>query len=243
MSLLGTDAALASWQNREDFETHINGVQQMIKSSAKKLLAISALAMAFPAQAAVTISYTGGVSPTPAGTTIIQDFESFSPLSSIGTNANVYTASVDGTAARPAFNSSGNFAAVLAGGTYNVLFGAPTSIFSFVLGSLDSYNELTLFFSSGGPLVLSGDQINNGPFEDGNQINANTNGRVTYTITGSTPLLTGASFRSSQNSFEFDNLAVAAVPEPATWLMMLLGFGAIGFSMRSKKPARRVQFA
>lgn len=35
----------------------------------------------------------------------------------------------------------------------------------------------------------------------------------------------------------------AAVPEPATWLMMIVGFGGIGFSMRRKKPARRVQFA
>ena len=28
-----------------------------------------------------------------------------------------------------------------------------------------------------------------------------------------------------------------AVPEPATWTMMLLGFGAIGFAMRRRKPA------
>ena len=29
----------------------------------------------------------------------------------------------------------------------------------------------------------------------------------------------------------------AAVPEPATWAMMLLGFGAIGFALRRRKPA------
>jgi hypothetical protein len=29
--------------------------------------------------------------------------------------------------------------------------------------------------------------------------------------------------------------AVPAVPEPATWAMMLLGFGAIGFSMRRRR--------
>jgi hypothetical protein len=29
----------------------------------------------------------------------------------------------------------------------------------------------------------------------------------------------------------------AAVPEPGTWAMMLLGFGAIGFTMRQRRPA------
>ena len=30
--------------------------------------------------------------------------------------------------------------------------------------------------------------------------------------------------------------AQSAVPEPSTWAMMLLGFGAVGFSMRRKRP-------
>ena len=32
--------------------------------------------------------------------------------------------------------------------------------------------------------------------------------------------------------------ATGAVPEPSTWAMMLLGFGAIGYSMRRKRRAR-----
>ena len=36
---------------------------------------------------------------------------------------------------------------------------------------------------------------------------------------------------------------VAAVPEPATWAMMLLGFGAIGFSVRRRRPAVSVNHA
>ena len=42
-----------------------------------------------------------------------------------------------------------------------------------------------------------------------------------------------------QGGFELDNVvlnsAVAAVPEPATWAMMLVGFGGIGFAMRRRK--------
>jgi hypothetical protein len=40
-----------------------------------------------------------------------------------------------------------------------------------------------------------------------------------------------AVFSSTQNSFEFDNVAVAGgVPEPSTWAMMLLGFAGLGFA-------------
>ena len=42
-----------------------------------------------------------------------------------------------------------------------------------------------------------------------------------------------------QGGFELDNVvlnsAVAAVPEPASWAMMLAGFGGIGFAMRRRK--------
>jgi hypothetical protein len=45
--------------------------------------------------------------------------------------------------------------------------------------------------------------------------------------------ITGFSLSSSRNSAEIDNLAVgSAVPEPTTWAMMLVGFGAVGFAMR-----------
>lgn len=35
-----------------------------------------------------------------------------------------------------------------------------------------------------------------------------------------------------------DEVSVPAVPEPATWAMMLLGFGAVGYSVRSKTASR-----
>ena len=203
----------------------------------KKILAIGALAIAFPAQAAVTINYVGGANAMPPGLTTIENFEGFAPLSSIGTNANVYTASVPSVAAQPAFNSTGKFAAILNGGSYTKTF-APTSIFSFVIGSLDAYNKITLTFASGGPLVLTGAQIALGATANGNQTLTSSNGRVIYTVNGGDPLITGITFESSGNSMEIDDLAVAAVPEPTTWLMMLMGFAAVGFSMRRKQNLR-----
>lgn len=37
------------------------------------------------------------------------------------------------------------------------------------------------------------------------------------------------------NAVNFASSAVAAVPEPATWAMMLMGFGAMGFALRRRK--------
>ena len=41
-----------------------------------------------------------------------------------------------------------------------------------------------------------------------------------------------------------DNVSLtAAVPEPATWGMMMLGFGAMGFAMRRARTSTRIRFA
>ena len=41
----------------------------------------------------------------------------------------------------------------------------------------------------------------------------------------------------------YAQVGTGAVPEPATWAMMLVGFGAIGFQMRRKRPTRLAQIA
>ncbi len=52
------------------------------------------------------------------------------------------------------------------------------------------------------------------------------------------------------NAMGFSNAVLyttgaGAVPEPGTWLMMILGFGAIGASLRARKSddGKRVTFA
>lgn len=92
---------------------------------------------------------------------------------------------------------------------------------------------------------------------DGNTFNVSQNG-----VTGNAALnFTTATFNflgtgnntslvfsspSSANNRDplLDFVSLSAVPEPGTWMLMLLGFGAIGFSMRSrKKDQARIQFA
>jgi hypothetical protein len=43
--------------------------------------------------------------------------------------------------------------------------------------------------------------------------------------------------------FSFTNTATAAVPEPATWAAMLLGFGMVGAGMRTRRRSTKVTYA
>jgi hypothetical protein len=42
---------------------------------------------------------------------------------------------------------------------------------------------------------------------------------------------------ASGNDFGIDNITVAAIPEPATWAMMIMGFGAAGAMLRQRRRA------
>ena len=79
----------------------------------------------------------------------------------------------------------------------------------------------------------------------------NTNGNVSrvvnfaFTDLATQNAVNSARFSSSQNAFEVDNVAVQAVPEPTTWLLMILGMLGIGFTMRrsNKESTSRIRFA
>lgn len=91
----------------------------------------------------------------------------------------------------------------------------PTQYFQ--LDSAGSANELRLYFTA--PL---------------------TNAGATLNSTFSYEFETSGGSRSASGSVV---AATAAVPEPATWSLMLLGFGTLGYAMRRRGMARaRVRF-
>ena len=63
--------------------------------------------------------------------------------------------------------------------------------------------------------------------------------------TGPTDYIPAGTVNTSYNgTFVPANFVLTAVPEPATWAMMLAGFGMIGFGLRSRrKQAARVTYA
>jgi hypothetical protein len=195
-------------------------------------VAASALLAAVPASAAVVFTFTAGPAHSPtSGFTVIDTFDTTAGLT--GSNFQIKVPPADGSGAPPANSSPAGTAylSVLGGGSATFTFGAGVRAFQFDWGSVDSYNTLTINSSGGSPIVIPGLSFPNAA--DGNQTAPGTNGL--FTVTGNAgETFTSVTFASSQNSFEVDNLAVG-VPEPATWGMMILGFGLAGGMMRAKR--------
>jgi hypothetical protein len=103
---------------------------------------------------------------------------------------------------------------------FSLTGGNNTSPISFDLASIDSIGTLganILAFTATGTLRYDGFDATPGTF--------------VFTTQGNTT-----------TSFSATALT-AAVPEPATWALMILGMGAVGFAMRRRNTTTRVRFA
>ena len=99
---------------------------------------------------------------------------------------------------------------------------------SFYWGSIDTYNTITF---EGLGQTFSGAAF--GGTDSSNRISR----EITFSFTpAEAAALTGITLRSNTNAFELDNLIFgSAAPEPATWAMMILGFGIAGYTLRLRK--------
>jgi hypothetical protein len=200
---------------------------------------VAAFALAPSAQAATNITFTPGVGGLTAGQTLLAGFTNMSDAAGVtGSGFDIHVGT-DSNGADPAVDGTGDpYLSVLGGGTANFTFGGLTQL-GFDYGSADLYNQLVLIFSSGPNESYNGSALINGGVANGNQIAPATNGRITITPDAGRSIV-GMQLTSSANSFEIDNLgAIRAVPEPATWAMMLIGFGGVGYAMR-RRPSRKV---
>jgi hypothetical protein len=139
--------------------------------------------------------------------------------------------------------TTGNYLSVLGGGSENVTFSNRSS-FSFFWGSLDNYNTIVVHTTTDGDVTFLGSAIpglvGNGVEATGCQTLTNCNRYFTFAENDSS-LITGFSISSSSNSFELTN--ISAVPEPATWAMMIFGFFGVGFMAYRRNNKRVFRFA
>jgi hypothetical protein len=210
------------------------------------------IAVASPAAAVTVISNdTGAPDPgVPADLTTVVTFDGApTPGVTNTTTGSVFTGtgSVGGQYAAPAGTAPGtNYQAVQGGGSSTFDFGSFYSDgstlgkFSLYWGSIDLYNTLT-FLRSDGTVVGSFTGADFPP-ANGNQPANVTNRRITFGFTAA-DAVTKVKFNSTGNAFEYDTFGIAGVPEPTTWAMLILGFGLIGGSMRSRRVQTSRAFA
>jgi len=208
---------------------------------------VASLAAASPAYAAAEFTYSPGSGGLSGGQTGYADFDTtFGNVSGSGYQVLTPPGLPDG--AEPATGDQGDdFFSVLANGNALFTFDAADAIGAVGLdyGSADDYNTFVVYLSNGLDYTFTGqDILDTVPADaNGNQAANATNGRLTFTSGGSDVFITGLRLTSTRNSLEIDNIGVGAVPEPGTWMMMLLGFGAIGFAMRRRGVSGLTQVA
>lgn len=106
--------------------------------------------------------------------------------------------------------------------------------FSFYWGSIDAYNSIDFLRADGSIMrTFTGRDM---PRFDGNQTEGITNRRVTLGLDVQDRIKQVA-FRSTSPAFEFDTIGVTtgAVPEPASWAMLIAGFGLVGAVLRRRR--------
>lgn len=215
----------------------------MKRSIALAALVASGLLSSLPAKAVTVVESFGGTDQTGVGNGFVTSrsgattFNFSSPPAGLvggllvtGNLANHYAAPFGDTTQYLAVGSTP------ATSTATWTFGTAERYFGLYWGSTDAYNTIsfygpgnTLIKSFIGPTPANGDQGILGSHY------------VNFDFTGGS--FTSVKLTSTSPAFELDNVAVAAVPEPATWGMMILGFLGIGFMAyrrKSSKPAFRL---
>lgn len=129
------------------------------------------------------------------------------------------------------------YLAVHAGGETRLSFDTPLHKISFYIGSFDSFDLLTFFYAppTGGWEAGDGSWVSSETLgviqTDGTIADGANNGLLTLRFDRAVQSIT---FRAGQNAFEISSISVP-VPEPATWAMMIVGFGGVGALMRARR--------
>jgi PEP-CTERM motif len=175
------------------------------------------------------------------------------PGYSLSGTGQLFTNTVSGISAAPAMPATSNvidpatgrdatqYLSIQGGQSVTLSLAGLTEI-SFYIGSLDGYNSLAFEYADGtfAP-VMTGSWVTDNTIaqSNGDQQNGNTNGRLTLTFDKPVESVV---LSSSTNAFEISDVAgiKAAVPEPASWALMIAGFGGAGAVLRGQRRRQAV---
>ena len=201
-------------------------------------LSLVAAAFVLPAAAQATdFVFNHNVFGAPVGYTLYDDFDDATGQSLVaGSNFAFPTGDHPGQSLSVPGDLT-PYLAVYGGGVASIDFTGVGDVksFSFDYSTVDTYNTLTIHYTTGADTVFTGTQILNG------LPTGITSGSII--VNGDGRFITGITLGTTSNAFEVDNLAYSAeiaqgVPEPASWALMLGGFGAIGGALRSRRKPR-----
>jgi hypothetical protein len=129
------------------------------------------------------------------------------------------------------FNTNPNVTGGAVNGTYNVV----------ASGNLPQFGTLDICFKDGGGTNNCGGGGNGGVFSG-----ATASGSLSLNFASAVDSITLSDFATRYQSIVGSNYGnsgigigteVPAVPEPSTWALMLLGFGAVGWGLRRRNSA------
>jgi hypothetical protein len=188
----------------------------------------------------VTLSNSGDPDTLPVGQALIADFnDAGAPTATLMPGV---TLALNGATVGVCEGCSGysgtlpndptHYLTVPGGASATFQSSAKLSMFSLFMGSPDTYNQIDFYGAGGYHETLGGSQMflgdTNQSWEWGKRVNFDFGGFNVDKIVLS----------SSSNSFEVDNAAgtfAGGVPEPATWGLMILGFGGVGAMVRRRR--------
>jgi hypothetical protein len=213
------------------------------------LVGAAALAMA-ASSANAAVTFVGYQADLNAGETLVTDFDSGATLGDLTFslpdfmltgNALLFTGSTSNLSAAPALSPNSwdetQYLSIQKGQSATLDTPLLSSI-SFYIGSLDAFNSFTFSLADGTTQVVTGAILAALPGMDanGSQTSFTTNGRLTFSFDSA---ITAVTMASGGYSLEIGDVGAvlvgAAVPEPATWAMMILGFGGVGTLMRRRR--------
>jgi hypothetical protein len=198
-------------------------------------LCAAMLALAAPAAAVTYTSAPGAPDPGPAtGEQFVVTFDAPAAAGySWSGGLQTATGNLGSVYAAPALDNT-VFGYVSSANTPNTATLKTPSLksISFYWGSIDTYNKLEVLDSVGNVLAtVNGADIS---AANGNQTAPATNRRI-YLSADPGEAIGGLRFTSTGIAFEFDDFAASAVPEPATWAMLIAGFGLVGAAARRRR--------